>query len=488
MELLELPLLHMTEKSTFKENKVGVKVEIIKKMIKIQNIRKTYMYLKKNGLKSTYYASIERIREKDHKDYKHRELSLKERQAQKDINFGTCPKFSILVPAFETREAHLREMVDSVLRQTYSDLELVIADASATDTVEQIVLEYQKRDSRIIYKRIVKNKGISANSNEALNYVTGDYVGLLDHDDVLTEDALFEMAKAIEGGSKKGISIKILYSDEDKGDEELTAFYEPHYKPEFNLDLLLSNNYICHFLVMKTEWLKELGFREEYDGAQDYDLVLRAAGRLTDTNCQEIVHISGVLYHWRCHRGSTAENPASKMYAYEAGKRALEDFCSKKGYDVSVSHSKHLGFYKVHFEQEDKKDSSVRYNQQFFEIRQDVGAVGGRIVCHSKITGGAYLEDGTILYEGLNKHFSGYMHRAALKQNVPAVDIRCMLVKSEFGTEYTVAMNRIKSLGKISKELLDKQYVEESLKLCQYIRKKGYRILWDPEMEKRCDE
>ena len=178
------------------------------------------------------------------------------------------------------------------------------------------------KDSRIRYVRTAENKGMSENTNEALQYATGDYVGLLDHDDLLTPDALYEMAMTLQNANEQGIEAALVYSDEDKCDTEAKIYYEPHVKLGFNWDLLLSNNYICHFLAMKTELIKKLGFRKEYDGAQDFDLVLRAT--LEKDEKDEILHVEKILYHWRCHDLSTAANPQSKLYAYEAGKRAAE--------------------------------------------------------------------------------------------------------------------------------------------------------------------
>ena len=142
------------------------------------------------------------------------------------------------------------------------------------------------------------------------------YIGLLDHDDILTRDALYEMACALEKQEQNGIHPVFLYSDEDKCDGEAQNTYEPHRKTDFNLDLLLSNNYICHFLVMDAAVMKRLRLRTGFDGAQDYDLVLRAAGQVLEGTPEEAyVHIPKILYHWRCHRNSTASNPASKTYA-----------------------------------------------------------------------------------------------------------------------------------------------------------------------------
>ena len=163
--------------------------------------------------------------------------------------------FSILVPAYETDVRHFREMIDSVLAQTYEDWELIIADASPSDKLTQEMGYY--KDGRIRYLRLEENRGISENTNAALAAAGGSYIGLLDHDDILEPDALYRMMEAIRRVVREtGTEPQMLYSDEDKGDGDMQRFYEPHRKEKFNLDLILSNNYICHFLVMKRELIQ----------------------------------------------------------------------------------------------------------------------------------------------------------------------------------------------------------------------------------------
>ena len=186
-----------------------------------------------------------------------------------------------------------------------------------------------------------------------------------------------------EEEEKAGRVPQLLYSDEDKCDGEAETFYEPHFKEKFNLDLILSNNYICHFMVMKRELMQQLLERGEYNGAQDYDLVLRAAFALSGRE-EAICHIPKVLYHWRCHSLSTAENPKSKLYAYEAGRRAVQDFVNQKGWKAEVQHTEHLGFYRV------------EYPEGVFTVRAEVGAAGGAVVKGGKIVGGQPLAHGVI--------------------------------------------------------------------------------------------
>ena len=420
------------------------------------NIKKAYRYCKKNGVLSAFYACMERMSQ-SRQSYIRREISEQELEAQRNAVWEKSEKVSILVPAYETDIVHFREMVDSVLAQTYPHFELIIADASPSDKLEKEIQYY--KDDRICYIRLTENKGISENTNAALEAASGSYIALLDHDDTLEPDALYRMMNAaLEEKKRRGEMPWMLYSDEDKGNGDMSEFYEPHYKMDFNLDLLLSNNYICHFLVMKAELIKKLRFRREYDGAQDHDLVLRAAGELlNDTG--RIVHVPHILYHWRCHTGSTAENPQSKMYAYEAGRSAVKDFCEQQGWNVKVEHTQHLGFFRV------------EYTGNMLAQRSDVAAVGGRLISGGRIVAGAYDENGRVLYQGLNRHFSGYMHRAVLQQDAAAVDVRKMMVRKELQPV----------LDEIKKQETDPCKI--SLRFGKEAALLGYRIVWDPFME-----
>jgi len=242
---------------------------------------------------------------------------------QRAAAFEAMPCISVLVPAYETPEPFLRQMIESVLSQSYSHLELCIADGSPGDGVQKIVESYGEKDSRIRYQRLSENRGISENTNEALAMATGEYIGLLDHDDLLLPGALFEVVKALnEAGGADAV-----YTDEDKVNMDLTHHFQPHFKPDFNLEYLRSNNYICHFFVVKRELACQVGgFQREFDGAQDHDFIFRCTEQ-----AGKVLHIPKVLYSWRCHEASTASNPESKRYAYEAGKRAVAAHLKRMG-------------------------------------------------------------------------------------------------------------------------------------------------------------
>lgn len=307
-------------------------------------IKKGLLYLRHYGLKDFLIRLGERFEPEEipygpwYEAYRPTEEELK-RQRKK--RWKRKLLISIAVPVYKTPERFLREMVESVQAQTYDNWELCIVNAGAEDgdIQKKILAEYAAVDPRIHCEDLPENLGIAENTNRAFSMARGDYIGLLDHDDLLAPNALYEVARALE----EDPDIGCLYTDEDKITMDSSEHFQPHLKPDHNLDLLRSNNYITHFFVARREIIEEVGgFRREYEGAQDYDLILRcteAAGK--------VGHIPEILYHWRTHKSSTADNPASKMYAFDAGKRAIEDHLRRTGTPGSVSHTKDLGFYRV---------------------------------------------------------------------------------------------------------------------------------------------
>lgn len=439
------------------------------KTVNRSNLKKAYRYCRKNGVVPTFYAALERMLDQNVR-YEKRIITEEELAAQRNTIWEAPECFSILVPAYETKLQHFHEMIDSVLTQTYGGFELIIADASPSDKLWEELKYYN--DSRIRYLKLAGNNGISENTNAALEEAKGSYIGLLDHDDVLEKDALYRMMEAIaKGRAETGRAPGLLYSDEDKCDDTMTSFYEPHFKVGFNLDLLMSNNYICHFLVMEARLMRSLRLRREYDGAQDHDLVLRAVGRLQR---EEIVHIPHILYHWRCHTGSTSENPESKMYAYEAGKKALIDFVDRMGWKGDVRHNKHLGFYRI------------EYRNNVLTHRPDLAAVGGFTACRGKIAGG--------IYKGQPLVYAGYMNRMDLYQNTRLLDIRNMAVNKEYQPVYEEVTGHPYESTFYADEKELPQWIREldktaqgraqiallSTKLSRRLLEKGGRLLLDP--------
>lgn len=487
----------------------------------IANFRKTANYLKKNGLWDTFLTALERLLTKE-MPYRYEAPSEEILAIQREKAKDSRLLFSILVPVYRTDKRYLRAMLDSVLAQSYPHFELILADATEDDSVGSIVREYQ--DDRIKYLHLSENKGISENTNEALKAASGSYIGLLDHDDVLTPDALSEMAAAIAEAEEKGVHLRLLYSDEDKCDESGTYYFEPHKKLDFNMELFLTNNYICHFMVMEAELMKHLAFRREFDGSQDYDIALRAAGTIfaeygedkaktPDRKCDallptaaegQICHIPKVLYHWRCHENSTAANPESKNYAYEASRRAAADFLRSSRIKGQALPQGHMGY------------SKIRYEGSILKQRSGVGIRGGRLVgCRCRIVGGIYTAKGKCPYKGMFYKFGGYMNRALLAQDAAAVDIRCMEVQPQLfsfvkeSIRKSIAALDLPQSGKrtgakVPEEadrlsidengllcgwkrlvLTDAEYRRVSMELCRAVRKAGYRVVWDPSWSRK---
>mgnify|MGYP000762886603 CR=1 FL=1 len=344
-----------------------------------------------------------------------------ELEKQKKTSFGYRPKISFVVPLYKTPEKYLRRLTESFQEQTYSNWELCFSDGSgAQSPLTELLKELTAKDNRIKYVSHEEPLQISENTNSAIEIATGDFIAFADHDDELTPNALFECVKAI---NEKPQTL-VIYTDEDKMSMDGHKFFQPHFKPDYNPDLLCTVNYICHLFVVSRKVIEKVGgLRSEFDGAQDYDLFLRTVyeigkegpkdteGRLLYPQAymdRKIAHIPQICYHWRAHLGSTADNPQSKLYAYEAGKRALEDFARQNGWQTEICHTNHLGFYRI-----DWKD--------IFAQRPDVVAV-----CSNECRRGRVAESGTLpgakygehVFAGLKKRYSGYLHRASMTVDV----------------------------------------------------------------------
>ena len=243
--------------------------------------------------------------------------NAEERKRQEETVFPKDITFSILVPLYNTPEKFLREMIDSVQAQTYRKWELCLADGSddAHPEVGRICQEYMQNDSRIKYKKIEKNLGISGNTNVCFGMATGEYIGLFDHDDLLHPSVLYEYMRAICEQDADYIYCDEVTFEGNSIDNMLTI----HFKPDFSIDNLRANNYICHFSVFSEKLLEETGlFRSEFDGSQDHDMILRLTSR-----AKKIVHVPKILYYWRSHPQSVAADINAKTYAIDAAKRAV---------------------------------------------------------------------------------------------------------------------------------------------------------------------
>ena len=540
-------------------------INMIKK-VSPYNLKKGILYLRHYGPKGFWIKLTERFQKTDI-DYKEwlqeHKPSEKEIEKQKRHVFSYTPKISILVPVYNTPEVFLKQMIQSVRKQTYSNWELCIANANPeNEEVKRILDIYRKKDSRIKVVDVPENEGIAQNTNRALEIASGEFIGLLDHDDLLEEYALYEIVERLNKNKK----TDVLYSDEDKVTTNLDEYFAPNFKPDFNLDMLRSNNYICHFFVAKKRLIEDVGrFRAEYNGAQDYDLILRCVER-----AEHVEHIAKILYHWRIHQESTADNPLSKMYAYDAGKKAIEEHlkrCQTKG---EVTLTDNLGFYRVKYEvsgrplvsilipnkdqietldkclnsienltdydnyeiiviennsteketfeyyEKISKKEKIRViywedefnysainnfgakhsrgdyllllnndmeviNKDWMEEllshcqRKEVGAVGARLyypddtVQHAGIIIGIGGVAGSV-FVGMKRGYTGYMHRAAIQQDLSAVTAACMMIRRSVFEE----------VGGLEEKL---QIAFNDVDLCLRIREKGYLIVYDPYVE-----
>ena len=535
-------------------------------------IKKGFMYLRHYGLKDFLVRMGERFEETE-VDYniwfREKRLNQEDLKLQTEQKWERKVVISVVVPIFRTPEPFLRQMIESVINQTYPFWELCIADGSGdTEKTRTVVEEYVKKDNRILYQVLQENLGIADNTNTAMNMASGDYIALFDHDDLLEPDALFEIAEA---AVKSQGNADVLYTDEDKVAADLSEYFQPHFKPDFSPDLLRSNNYICHLFVVKRLLAVSVGGqRKEFDGAQDYDFILRCCEQ-----AKSIVHIPKILYHWRVHKASTADNPASKRYAFEAGKRAIEAHLKRMKVTGTVSATKDLGFYRVKYKVQgnpfisivipnkdnvgilkrcidsiqskstyrnyeviivennskepdtfayyksiDGKDgiSVIYWEEEFNYSRINnygiMHAKGDYIVCLNNdisvitpdwmeellgncqrkevgITGARlYFPDNTIqhagivvgmggsagsMFVGMSRNRTGYMHKAAIQQNLSAMTAACFMVKRQafeqaggFDEKLAVAFNDVD--------------------FCLRVRQAGYLVVYNPDAQMYHDE
>lgn len=309
------------------------------KIPEFYKVKKATAYLKHYGVAGLSAKALTKVMDND--DYSDNYQALlpmeDELVSQRMKKFDYMPLISILVPVFNPDKIHFSDMILSVLHQTYANWELVLVDAS-DEKLESVVNDIVGDDERVRYVPIA-NGQISANTNAALSIAKGEYITLLDNDDTLSEEALYCMVEEINKGAD------CVYSDEDKMDSDGVKHFCPHIKPDYDPILLRTNNYICHLFMVKTEIAREVGgFSSEYDGAQDFDFILKCTHK-----AHKVAHVNNILYHWREHAGSTAGNPLSKMYAYEAGRKAIESFLEREGRTGEVTMLADMGYYRVDY-------------------------------------------------------------------------------------------------------------------------------------------
>ncbi len=306
---------------------------------------KAVRMLKNEGFRQTIFAAkyVTRRYFKLKQIKKDFYLTPEKRAEQEAKVFPFMPLISVCVPLYNTNERFLRELIESVTANSYKSFELCFADGSDAehDRVGEVVREYAEKDARIKYKKLTENGGIAGNRNAAVEMSKGDYFCLLDHDDLLSETALYDVAEAI---NETGADF--IYSDEATFINKPSDSRSMHFKPDFSPDFLRGCNYICHLSVIKRTLADKAGLYDKaYDGSEDYDFTLR----ITE-NAKKIHHISKPIYYWRIHRGSVADDISAKPYAYEAARRSVEAHLKRVGLKGEVVYSRAVPMMRVIYE------------------------------------------------------------------------------------------------------------------------------------------
>jgi len=316
-------------------------------VIKLTLIYRIRKVLRNRGIKGFLKLLLKKIKNKFRGKVSYRWWLSKKNLTTSDISeinqeinrLRFYPKFSIIIPVYNVEAKWLERAIQSVLNQIYTNWEICIADdASIKIHIKPILTKYSEIDPRIKVVFRDRNENISSASNSALKLATGDYIALLDHDDELSIDALFENAKLINNYP----NADFIYSDEDKIDKKGTRC-DPFFKPDWSPDYFHACMYTCHLGVYRTSLVRDIGgFRSEYDGSQDYDLVLRIVEK---TN--KIYHIPKILYHWRIIAESVTSGQQAKPWAYIAAKKALEDMIKRSSFQGYVEQITRAGFWRV---------------------------------------------------------------------------------------------------------------------------------------------
>lgn len=356
-------------------------------------------------------------------------LSEEDRDEQVNTKFSKEITFSVVVPLYNTPEKYLRAMIESVCNQTYPNWQLCMADGSDAShpEVEKIAQEYTDKDKRICYKKLKENKGISGNTNEAIKMAEGDYIALFDHDDWLHPAVFYEYMKVIEEQD-----ADFIYCDEHIFHKHPKDAFGTQYKPDYGVDTLSTNNYICHFSVFSRNLLNQTGMlRKEYDGSQDFDMVLR----LTQV-AQHVVHVPKVLYYWRSHPGSVASGIGAKEYCLESGRKAVVSWMESMGYKGSVELTAIPSTYRIHYE-------LVRHPLVSVVIAVDVSDVHLQ-ECIDSVIGNTSYDNYEILiavYDGLKANDLNLYKVLEQEKNVTIVEV-------EGQTSYAGLCNRAAAVTK----------------------------------------
>ena len=455
------------------------RMQKIKDLMNMETVHVALDFWKENGLRALFVKSVHKIQGLDN-DYDYGEWHAltkpgkEELARQRTEQWDDGPKFSIVIPLYQTPKRYLQKMLDSIVAQTYENWELCLADGSPDgQDVFGTVKKYMDADPRIRYEKLGKNEGISGNTNAAMAMASGDFIVLADHDDAMTEDALYECAKAI----KEHPECQVIYSDEDKMDMDGGALFDPHFKPDFNPDLLTSVNYICHQFVVKKELVDKVGgLRKEFDGAQDYDFIFRCTEA-----AQGVWHIPKVLYHWRCHQDSTASNPKSKLYAFEAGARAIMEHYRRVGIEAEkVEKGVDYGIYHTTFKIMGNPKVSIIIPNKDHHPDLD-------LCMRAILTRGTYKNVEFVVVENNSVKKETFEYYEAVQKEFPQVRVVTwekgfnFSAINNFGVEY--ATGEYLLFLNNDTELVAENFIEEMLGFCQRddVGAVGARLLYQDD-------
>lgn len=366
------------------------------------------------------------------------------------LHKDACPPlFSVFMAVREPDLKLFRGTLTSVLAQTYSDFELYILDLGISDQVRDVIAWY--REDRLHYLDVTDGSSLAGVMNRAAAQAGGDYVFFLNCGDLLTQDALFEMALAI-----MQTDAEILYTDEDRRDARGKHFSDPFFKPDFSLDYLYATEYVSHVLLVRRSLFLALRFREGYEEALEYDFVLRAPK-------SGIYHIPRILCH-TCQRGNLPPE------VLDARKRALEDYFHVRGVRAAVRPSRTTG------------NMEIEYIPDIFTARRMVGIVGGKVLDEKhRIIGGMQDARGNVLFEGWDEAEEGPRLIAQTMQNAPVVDVRCMQIRPELQGLY----REVFGCSYDGHVMQSKDDLEERSRLfCARVREMGYTIVWNPMLKR----
>lgn len=426
---------------------------------------------------------INRAYRKNYEDCRLRGEDFAEQRAQSE-RFPFRPLVSIVVPTYCTGETVLREMMESVLGQTYDNWELILADGSDANSdgiprIQTIAESYHC--DRIHYHKLEGNLGISANTNEGFRHAKGEYIALLDHDDLLAPNALYEMVNCVNLRREQGEIPLMIYSDEDKITEDGSLHFEPHFKPDYNEELLNQYNYICHFLMVHKSVLVQVGMLDPaYDGAQDYDFVLRCSEALAQ---ERIAHVKKIVYHWRVSASSTAGYSGNKDYARIAQQRAVDAHKARIGVNPYSGESNY-----IICQGSDIQPLDLEWDRElaslFLGHKYPVGMVCGRLVHGKGFWTGRVVScgyrigrDGDVEanFAGVRGFKKGYFQRAFVPQNVSAGSL-------DFCVIDRVAFERVGGYD----ESLPAPY--RDMDFAFRLREAGYSVLLNPQVSAVCSK